>query len=61
MYLSKLISSFSVGFKVLDIVVGPKIPLILDRPFVKTTRMLVDIYKGLVKVTIKDREDILRY
>lgn len=41
---------------VLDIEEDTKIPFILECPFMKDTRMLVDIDKGRVNVRIKDHE-----
>lgn len=42
--------SFHIDFTVLDIKKNSKIPLIIERPFMKTAMMLVDINKDLVEV-----------
>lgn len=44
------------GFVILNIKADPKMSFILGRPFIKTSRMLVDIDKYEVKVKIKDRD-----
>lgn len=49
--------SFHVDFVILDIKAGPKSPLILGIPFMKTVRMLEDMDKGEVKAIIKDCEE----
>lgn len=48
--------SFPINFTVLDIEEDLKISLKLGRPFMKTTRMIVDNNKGQVKVRFKDHE-----
>lgn len=49
--------SFSADFVVvLDIKEYLKIPIILGRPFMKITMIIVDIYKERVKVRFKDNE-----
>lgn len=45
--------SFHVDFVILYVNENQKIPLILGRPFMKTTKMLMDIDKGEVNVKIK--------
>nr|GEZ93242.1 reverse transcriptase domain-containing protein [Tanacetum cinerariifolium] len=35
---------FSADFVVVDYVVDPRVPLILERPFLRTTRALIDVY-----------------
>lgn len=48
--------SFLVDFMILDGKEDPKMPLILERPFMKTMSMDIDIDKDEVKVRIKDSE-----
>lgn len=45
--------SFPIDFVILDVKEDAIIPLILGRPFTKTTWMLVYIYKGEVNVKNK--------
>lgn len=48
--------SFLADFVIRYIKPNQRMPLILERPFMKTVRMPVDIDKGEVKVKIKDCE-----
>lgn len=48
--------SFPIDFMVLDIKEDPKIALIIGRPFMKTTRMLMDVDTSQVEVRIKNHE-----
>lgn len=41
--------SFPVNFLLMDLKADPNMSVILGRQFMKTARMLVDIYKGEVK------------
>lgn len=47
---------FSVDFVVMDIEDNDDVPLILGRPFLKTARIMIDIYNGLIKVWVPDKE-----
>lgn len=47
---------FRIDFPVLVIEANPKIPLILERSFTKTPKMLVDIDKNQMKLRIKHGE-----
>lgn len=47
---------FPINFFVLDIEEDDDTPLILGRPFMKTTRMIMDIDDGLMKVQVQDEE-----
>ncbi|XP_058755284.1 uncharacterized protein LOC131628460 [Vicia villosa] len=49
---------FPVDFVVVDMVEDRDVPLILGRPFMKTTRMMIDIYDGIMKVRVQDKEVI---
>ncbi|MCI32520.1 hypothetical protein A2U01_0053734, partial [Trifolium medium] len=40
----------------MDIEEDDDVPLILGRPFVKTTRMMIDIDDGIMKVRVQDKE-----
>jgi len=41
---------FFVDFVVMDIAEDKEVPLILDRPFMKTTRVIIDVDEGNIKV-----------
>nr|GEW75886.1 reverse transcriptase domain-containing protein [Tanacetum cinerariifolium] len=48
-------------FVVVDYVVGPRVPLILKRPFLRTERALIDVYVGqTLKYSYNDVESINR-
>jgi len=47
---------FPVDFEVMDIEEGVDVPLILGRPFMKTTRVIIDVDKGKLKVRVQDEE-----
>ena len=45
---------FSVDFVVMDMEEDEEVPLILGRPFMKTTRIIIDVDKGKLKVRTQD-------
>ncbi|MCI35564.1 hypothetical protein A2U01_0056785 [Trifolium medium] len=47
---------FPIDFFVMDIGEDDDVPLILGRPFMKTTRMMIDIDDGVTKVRVQDEE-----
>ncbi|XP_058733404.1 uncharacterized protein LOC131605016 [Vicia villosa] len=47
---------FPVDFVVVDMEEDRDVPLILERPFMKTARMMIDIDDGLMKVRVQDEE-----
>ncbi|XP_058746038.1 uncharacterized protein LOC131618899 [Vicia villosa] len=47
---------FPVDFVVVDMEEDRDVPLILGRPFMKTTRMMIDIDDGIMKVRVQDKE-----
>jgi len=47
---------FSVDFVVMDIEVDMKVPLILGGPFMKTSKVLIDVDNGNLKVRVQDEE-----
>ncbi|XP_058778263.1 uncharacterized protein LOC131652428 [Vicia villosa] len=49
---------FLVDFVVVDMEEDRDVPLILGRPFMKTTRMMIDIDDGIMKVRVQDKEVI---
>ncbi|XP_058734111.1 uncharacterized protein LOC131605818 [Vicia villosa] len=49
---------FPVDFVVVDMEEDHDVPLILGRPFMKTTRMMIDIDDGIMKVRVQDTEVI---
>ncbi|XP_058753783.1 uncharacterized protein LOC131626967 [Vicia villosa] len=49
---------FPVDFVVVDMEEDRDVPLILGRPFMKTTRMMIDIDDGIMKVRVQDKEVI---
>ncbi|XP_058733223.1 uncharacterized protein LOC131604824 [Vicia villosa] len=49
---------FPVDFVVVDMEEDCDVPLILGRPFMKTTRMMIDIDDGIMKVRVQDKEVI---
>ncbi|XP_058733282.1 uncharacterized protein LOC131604883 [Vicia villosa] len=49
---------FPVDFVVVDMEEDHDVPLILGRPFMKTTRMMIDIDDGIMKVRVQDKEVI---
>ncbi|XP_058732869.1 protein CFT1-like [Vicia villosa] len=49
---------FPVDFVVVEMEEDRYVPLILGRPFMKTTRMMIDIDDGIMKVRVQDKEVI---
>ncbi|XP_058751099.1 uncharacterized protein LOC131624137 [Vicia villosa] len=49
---------FPVNFVVVDMEEDRDVPLILGRPFMKTTRMMIDVDDGIMKVRVQDKEVI---
>ncbi|XP_058751963.1 uncharacterized protein LOC131625081 [Vicia villosa] len=49
---------FPVDFVVVDMEEDCDVSLILGRPFMKTTRMMIDIDDGIMKVRVQDKEVI---
>jgi len=47
---------FPVDFVVMDIEEDVDVPLILGRPFMKTTKVIIDVDKGKLKVCVEDEE-----
>ena len=47
---------FPVDFVVMDIEEDAEVPLILGRPFMKTTKVIIDVDKGKLKVCVLDEE-----
>ncbi|XP_020206210.1 uncharacterized protein LOC109791332 [Cajanus cajan] len=47
---------FLADFVVMDIEEDIDVPLILDRPFMKTARVLIDVDDGKLKVRVNDEE-----
>ena len=47
---------FPVDFVILDMKEDEEVPLILDRPFMKTAKVIVDVDKGELKVRSLDEE-----
>ncbi|GJY61476.1 reverse transcriptase domain-containing protein [Tanacetum coccineum] len=45
---------FLVNFVVIDYVVNPRVPLILGRPFLRTTRALIDVYGEELTLRVDD-------
>ncbi|GJU20407.1 reverse transcriptase domain-containing protein [Tanacetum coccineum] len=45
---------FSADFVVIDYVVDPRVPLILGRPFLRTTRALIDVYGEELTLRVDD-------
>ncbi|GJT59736.1 reverse transcriptase domain-containing protein [Tanacetum coccineum] len=45
---------FMADFVVVDYVVDPRVPLILERPFLRTTRALIDVYGGELTLRVSD-------
>nr|GEW58491.1 hypothetical protein [Tanacetum cinerariifolium] len=59
---------FPVDFVVLDIIVDPRVPFILGRPFLSTARALIDVYEGeityvdLIDATCEEySQEVLRF
>nr|GFC19665.1 hypothetical protein [Tanacetum cinerariifolium] len=42
-------------FVILDVVADPRVPLILERPFLSTTHALIDVYKGEITLRHDDQ------
>jgi len=47
---------FPVDFVVMDIEEDVDVPLILGRPFMKTTKVIIDVDKGKLKVCVENKE-----
>ena len=47
---------FPIDFIVLDMEEDKEIPIILGRPFLATGRVMIDVYKGELKLRVKDDE-----
>ena len=47
---------FPIDFVVMDIEEDVRVPLILGRPFMKTTKVIIDIDKGKLKVCVENEE-----
>ncbi|GJS25901.1 reverse transcriptase domain-containing protein [Tanacetum coccineum] len=48
---------FPADFVVLDFIADPRVPLILGRPFLRTTHPLIDVYKG--EITLRNDDQSL--
>ncbi|GKF54733.1 reverse transcriptase domain-containing protein, partial [Tanacetum coccineum] len=48
---------FPADFVVLDFIADPRVPLILGRPFLRTTHALIDVYKG--EITLRNDDQSL--
>lgn len=47
---------FPIDFVVMDIEEYDDVPLILGRPFMKTSRVMIDIDDGFMKVRVQDED-----
>jgi len=47
---------FPLDFFVMDMEKDDEVPLILDRPFMKTVRVILDVNEGKLKVRTRDDE-----
>jgi len=47
---------FPIDFVIMDIKEDSEVPLILGRPFMKTTKVIIDIDNGKLKVRVQDDE-----
>lgn len=47
---------FPLDFMVMYIEANDEVPLVLDRPFMKITRMIIDVDDGLMKVRVQDED-----
>jgi len=47
---------FPVDFVVMDMEEDAEVPLILGRPFMKTTKVMIDVDKGQLKVCVQHEE-----
>ncbi|GJY85144.1 retrovirus-related pol polyprotein from transposon TNT 1-94, partial [Tanacetum coccineum] len=52
---------FLADFVVVDYVVDPRVPLILGRPFLKTTRALIDVYGEELTLRVDDEAITFKY
>ncbi|GJS46623.1 reverse transcriptase domain-containing protein [Tanacetum coccineum] len=52
---------FSADFVVVDYVVNPRVPLILGRPFLRTTRDLIDVYGEELTLRVDDEAITFKY
>ncbi|GJR36664.1 reverse transcriptase domain-containing protein [Tanacetum coccineum] len=48
---------FPADFVVLDFIADPRVPLILERPFLRTTHALIDVYEG--EITLRNDDQSL--
>nr|GFB91619.1 reverse transcriptase domain-containing protein [Tanacetum cinerariifolium] len=51
---------FPADFVILDFVADPRVPLILGRPFLSTTRALIDVYEGEITLRHDDQSLMLK-
>nr|GFA85042.1 reverse transcriptase domain-containing protein [Tanacetum cinerariifolium] len=51
---------FPADFIILDFVAGPRVPLILERPFLSTAHALIDVYKGEITLRHDDQSLTLK-
>nr|GFC87183.1 reverse transcriptase domain-containing protein [Tanacetum cinerariifolium] len=51
---------FSADFVILDLVVDPRVPLILGRPFLSTAHALIDVYEGEITLRHDDQSLTLK-
>ncbi|GJW99250.1 reverse transcriptase domain-containing protein [Tanacetum coccineum] len=52
---------FLADFVVIDYVVDPRVPLILERPFLRTTRALIDVYGKELTLRVDDEAITFKY
>ncbi|GKA21922.1 reverse transcriptase domain-containing protein [Tanacetum coccineum] len=52
---------FPVDFVVVDYIVDPRVPLILGRPFLRTTRALIDVYGEELTLRVDDEAITFKY
>ncbi|GJV95704.1 hypothetical protein Tco_1547281 [Tanacetum coccineum] len=57
MFLSKLVFALSTNFVVVDFEADPRVPLILGRSFLRTSRALIDVYEG--ELILRDGDERL--
>nr|GEW51815.1 reverse transcriptase domain-containing protein [Tanacetum cinerariifolium] len=51
---------FPADFVILDFVADPRVPLILGRPFLSTTHVLIDVYEGEINLRHDDQSLTLK-
>ncbi|GJX64167.1 reverse transcriptase domain-containing protein [Tanacetum coccineum] len=54
---TKMESFFPADFVVLDFIANPRVPLILERPFLRTAHALIDVYEG--EITLRNDDQSL--